>query len=195
MLSSPSITKKPKKIGRLGADFRGCTWKVGPIATSPCLIWGGTRNNGYGSLYIGERRLMAHRHAWEQVYGPIPSGLFVCHHCDVPPCCNPDHLFLGTAAENVADREAKGRTHRGPNTRKTYHSPFDPKPSWMPYGEQHGSAKLSDKTVFEIRCEYLAQATPAEILAERYGVHKSAIYHVIHGRTWKHVPFPATTPN
>lgn len=66
---------------------------------------------GYGEFGTSHgKHVAAHRFAWEVTYGPIPAGLFVCHACDNPRCCNPRHLFVGSAGANAADRNAKGRT-------------------------------------------------------------------------------------
>lgn len=87
-----------------------------------CHEWGGaTSPKGYGRVGANGRNTLAHRIAWELANGPIPDGLHVLHHCDNPPCCQtkptegyPDgHLFLGTNADNSADRDAKGRTFNG----------------------------------------------------------------------------------
>jgi hypothetical protein len=83
------------------------------LKTSTCWLWKGSkRPNGYGRLQVrGEvnKTFGVHRLSWELHNGPIPSGLFVCHKCDVPLCVNPEHLFLGTQLENMRDRRAKGR--------------------------------------------------------------------------------------
>lgn len=74
-----------------------------------CWIWRGSCNSkGYGQY----RGLGAHRISYEFYFGPIPDGLFICHHCDNPPCVNPNHLFEGTHADNIRDRNRKGRLPR-----------------------------------------------------------------------------------
>lgn len=77
---------------------------------SGCIEWSASRfAQGYGQIKIDGKNRKTHRVAWELVNGPIPDGLMVCHRCDNPPCCNLDHLFLGTAADNTHDMQAKGR--------------------------------------------------------------------------------------
>lgn len=80
-----------------------------------CWPWtGATARRGwrYGKIGAGGEcgaTLLAHRVCWAVCFGPIPDGLFVLHHCDNPPCCNPRHLFLGTDADNMADMKAVER--------------------------------------------------------------------------------------
>lgn len=78
-----------------------------------CWPWTrSTNGDGYGLLRVGDRITRTHQHAWRLTHGPIPAGMEVCHRCDNPPCCRPDHLFLGTHEENMADMRLKGRRRR-----------------------------------------------------------------------------------
>ena len=75
-----------------------------------CWVWEGVRDkDGYGRVWIDGHYYRAHRVVWEDEYGPIPDGILVCHLCDNPPCVRPDHLFLGTQKDNIADMLEKGR--------------------------------------------------------------------------------------
>ena len=81
---------------------------------SECIEWeGGRIPDGYGQRYIDGRPYLAHRWAWMEANGPIPEGMCVCHHCDNPPCINPQHLFLGTQRDNVHDMFNKSRGGHG----------------------------------------------------------------------------------
>ncbi len=84
---------------------------VAPI--EECWLWKrSTFKFGHGRYWIGGKGRQAHRVAWELLYGQIPEGLCVLHKCDVPRCCNPKHLFLGTQGDNMNDRDSKGRLGR-----------------------------------------------------------------------------------
>lgn len=79
---------------------------------SGCWEWTGARDRGYGRLVIARKMHRAHRLAYELVHGPIPDGLVVMHACDNPPCCNPNHLSVGTPLDNTRDMIAKQRGRR-----------------------------------------------------------------------------------
>ncbi len=80
--------------------------KVDPL--SGCHIWqGALRAEGYGNLTVRNQNWLAHRLAWTLKHGPIPDGMILCRRCDERRCCNPDHLFLGTRGDNMADLKKK----------------------------------------------------------------------------------------
>lgn len=146
--------------------------KVDRRGVADCWEWqGGRQTAGYGSFGTGTRQWEAtHRVAWRLANGEIPSGLFVCHHCDNPSCCNPAHLFLGKPAENCADMWRKGRQH-------DY--------STMVKGTRVRTAKLDEEKVREIRALY--PSLNRTELAARYGVNISTVCALLDGETWKHV--------
>lgn len=144
-----------------------------------CWRWTAADNgNGYGVLRVPDSRgswriAYAHRVAWELANGPIPPGLFVCHRCDVRGCVNPAHLFLGTAAENNADKTRKGRGRHG-----------------VMWGETNPNAVLADREALAIRAEHGAGGVTQTELARRYGVAKQVVNGIVRGKTYQHLrPF------
>lgn len=124
---------------RVRRDAPLVAWTPGPL-DSPCLLFLSARPDGYGSAWADGRRWRAHVLAWTLANGPVPDGLHVLHRCDVPACVNPAHLFLGTHADNMADREAKGRTRNGNSGKPecVRGHPFAPENTYVnPNGERY----------------------------------------------------------
>ena len=144
--------------------------KVITEPNSPCWIWDGALNeNGYGVFYIGSRKgRLAHRVSYSVHYGVDPETKFVCHACDMPPCINPAHLFLGDPITNIKDMIKKGRKVLG---RCTTH------------GSAHPLSKLTNSKVLYIRECGLS----ANILSRDMGVSKSTINKIRNNKTWKHI--------
>jgi len=107
---------------------------------SGCLEWTGYRSkDGYGRIGDGHGKMpRTHRAAWTVGVGPIPEGQHVLHHCDNPPCCNVAHVFLGTNADNVADKVAKGRQYGKKKPRCLRGHPFDDVNTYIDPGGRRG---------------------------------------------------------
>lgn len=137
--------------------------------TAECWNWTGSLDaSGYGSIHGDLREtLRAHRLAWEIKHRrSVPSGMHVCHSCDNRKCVNPDHLFLGTNADNVADKVKKGR-------QSTIHL----------YGEAHGAAKITEAQARQIKA---ATGTMREI-GSRYGISPASVCRIRTGKQWPHL--------
>lgn len=138
------------------------------IPFSGCWIW--TRSvisKGYGCIRLADRTHYAHRISWEIHHGQVPRGSHVLHRCDVPSCCNPEHLFLGTNGDNIADSIAKGRRKRP--------------------GEKQNRHILSGDEVLALRERYKRGGVSQAQLARERGVSKACINHAIAGINWKHL--------
>jgi len=161
-----------------------------------CWPWKAGRSNwGYGAFTATRREQVgAHRVSFELENGPIPSGLQVLHRCDNPPCVNPAHLFLGTAADNMHDRWRKGRYATGLASWPTQHREQMPrgcrhgsqtKPEAFAWGERHGCHKLTAEQVHEIRRRRATERMTHRALAADYGVHRSTITLLLAGKNWR----------
>lgn len=142
-----------------------------------CWSWIGPKgSHGYGRFCWNGTSNTAHRFAYEQSFGPIPKGLFACHHCDNPLCVNPIHLFAGTEADNNLDMRLKGRGSAPPDTAR--------KP-----GEGNPMHKLTDTDIQEIR-RRRAAGEKGRYLAKVFNVDPSTICSIHKGRSWTHVYAP-----
>ena len=127
-----------------------------------CWEWTGLLSrDGYG-VFCDFR---SHRYSWELAHGPIPKGMLVCHTCDNRLCVRPDHLFLGTVADNSADMVAKGRSCNG---------------------ERHPKAKLTEQAVRELRERWRAGESIRSI-ARSTGMDRKSITDMLKGVHWKNV--------
>lgn len=146
--------------------------KVQQSGSDECWPWIGTRDkNGYGMFSNfrrnGKREQRASRIIWILTHGEIPTGMFVLHRCDNPPCCNPRHLFLGSPLDNMQDKMSKGR-HK------------------CPTGETHKLSKLTTEIVLDIRRLFSAGISQREI-ARRFQIGFKNVNKIVHRQRWKHV--------
>jgi hypothetical protein len=166
--------REGKELKPLQVQTRGLTPEARFLQSldikGPNECWEWTKSchrDGHGQWHPKDGETEStHRAAWRLMKGPIPFGLQVLHKCDNPPCCNPDHLFLGTATDNANDMWSKGRGRPG---RKI--------------GEEHRSCKLTEAQVIEIRASTERNAD----IARRFNVSKNTIGAIKKLRIWKHI--------
>lgn len=164
---------KKKRPRGLDADgvLRWFGWTVTP---TQCWEWNGNKNKkGYGNLgFRGKTSVKAYRLAYETWVGPIPAGngyhgTVVRHVCDNPACINPNHLTLGTVADNNADAINRGR-------------------AVQPRGEQSGQAKLTERDVLAIRSLH-KDGTSVYQLARQFNMSETQLRRVVRSESWQHV--------
>lgn len=176
------IKLRPEDIDRFKA-------RVEIDLATDCHLWTGYLDAaGYGNFAISRavvgaghsRNVRAHRVAYLIATGVDPAEKLVCHSCDRPRCVNPEHLWLGTAGDNNADRQAKGRSVSGDR------HPSRTQPHRRPRGEGHWNRRLDADKVRLIRDRRAAGAS-ARAIADAVGVSKECVKDVLANRTWKHV--------
>lgn len=135
--------------------------------TDTCWLFTASPGSIYGKLIDGKEYVSAHRLAYEVAYGTVPADLVVRHKCDTPKCVRPEHLELGTHADNSTDMIERNR---------------------QAYGERQGSSILTEHEVMQIRKLYGDKSILLKEIAEQFGVTVTAIQSAATGRKWPHLP-------
>lgn len=136
----------------------------------PCIEWFGKPiKNGYGVVYNKQKQFLAHRYAYEYAFGKIEPGLYICHHCDHPACINPEHLFAGTQAQNIADMRRKGRSR-----------------NVGPKGQNNPKSIFNSQQVLKMRKQF-SDGVKISVLQNQFGGSYQSIYAIVLRRAWKHV--------
>lgn len=163
----------PEEMVALGEDLKAQKrfWShVEKKDKNQCWPWmSALSQKGYGVFNYRQKTMKSHRISYFLSFGTLIDGLLVCHRCDNPPCCNPNHLFLGTAMENQRDSILKGRSRKA-------------------IGEYASSAKLKEDQVVEIRCLHSVGNTSFKKLSTIFGVARSTVEKIVKRKTWRHIP-------
>lgn len=145
-------------------------------APDACWPWAGhIGRDGYGKIFVCGKHRRAIRMVMAVEAGSDIGDALVCHHCDNPICCNPEHLFLGSHADNARDAARKGRMRGG--------NGYWRKGQSQNVGVDNPRAALNADDVREIRASSLTH----EAAAAKFGVSYHTVRDVRRGRTWRHV--------
>jgi hypothetical protein len=174
-MSLPATLRVARLSHPAEAASRSSFWaKVNMLGQ--CWIWTGARTPaGYGKVGYGGRYYGAHRCAFEYTFGRPEDGLFVCHHCDNPPCVNPAHLYAGTPADNTADMYERGRAGLT-----------------GPVGIRNSHAVLNEEQVRQIRGMFATGASTRD-LARTFGITSGYVNRILNGKTWPDAGGPICT--
>ena len=142
-------------------------WSMCEKRENSCWEWSKClHKDGYGQLNYHRKYWLAHRLAWALTNGEIPPGMCVCHKCDNPKCINPDHLFLGSHADNMNDMKKKGR-RKGINA-----------------GEANGRAKITQRIADEMRRKYKEGGHTQMQLSAMYGLSQPTVSLILLNKAW-----------
>ena len=140
-----------------------------PEPNSGCWLWlAYTNSNGYGTVIDGGKNKSAHRASYEEYNGPIPDGMLICHRCDTPSCINPDHLFLGTYADNSKDCVNKNR-----HSSRT--------------GANNGRSSVTEEQVLKIIKDLEESYETLKTIAQKHGVSNGIVGQINSGYSWTHL--------
>ncbi len=137
---------------------------------TPCWEWKFYRlQSGYGQVRFHGKDFVSHKLSWIFHRWEVPKGMKVCHHCDNPPCVNPDHLFIGTNKDNIDDAKKKGRLVSSP-------------------GSLNGFALMDEEKVSSMRREWIPYKVPAWKLAKKYNLSLTQTERILRHEAWTHIP-------
>ena len=139
-------------------------------------------------MRFNSAHVLAHRMSYQTFKGPIPKGKFVCHSCDNKICCNPEHLWVGTAKDNSQDAKRKGLIpdQRGRKHSEETKAKFKFRPHSDRRGEKHHLSKLTEMDVIEIK-KLLKSGIKQTVIAKKFDVDPSAICSIKTKRNWSHL--------